>query len=104
MSSLIAFNLGIQRNDFSTNVIVSSQQTIAMELRDYHGAKVMIIAAGLLHQTDDIVDFVENNDCNDTSYKDSLAETLPEMRIFPIVIVPLLECGGGQKEIVRWIK
>ena len=25
MSSLVAFNLGIQRNDFSTNVVVSSQ-------------------------------------------------------------------------------
>mmetsp|Transcript_32434 Transcript_32434/g.68024 ORF Transcript_32434/g.68024 Transcript_32434/m.68024 type:complete len:316 (-) Transcript_32434:114-1061(-) len=55
---------------------------IAIELGDYHGAKVMILAAGLLHQDTvmdiaDIIHFVEENDCNDESYEDNLAESLP---------------------------
>ena len=54
----------------------------ALETNDFYDAKTMLLGAGILHQTkvssfDGIVAFMDENDCADESFEDSLSQTLP---------------------------
>ena len=54
----------------------------AMETNDFYDAKTMLLSAGILHQIkvsrfDAIAVFMDENDCADESFEDSLSQTLP---------------------------